>query len=107
MPKVETKTITLPTEDGGIILAAVPVGPITEPSEAMKAIVNTYQDRDNWKRAMHPAAFASEALAREYAAAVDFYMGGHEFHDCTTPHVPSDMPCYVVTSKGYYHYVGA
>jgi hypothetical protein len=100
MPKVETKTVTIPTEDGGIILVAVPVGPITEPSERMQQIVRAHQNPSNWKLPTTPATFLNDDDASEYAEALDFYMGGHErsYHPAT---------CWTITSKGYYHYVGA
>jgi len=59
------------------------------------------QDERGWKYPLRPFVTSDYNLAIEYASCVDFYMGGHELKFDGVANV------FTVTSKGYYHYVGA
>jgi len=77
---------------------------ITEPRQIIKALLKTFEDTRGWKWPIAAQSFTQEYLAREVAAAMDFYYGGHEM----SSHVnDAGETVYVVTSHGYYHYVGA
>lgn len=77
---------------------------ITEPREIIKAFLKTIEDARGWKYPVAAQWFDSEALAVEVAAAMDFYYGGHEMSRHTTE---NGNARWVVSSKGYYHYIGA
>ncbi len=54
----------------------------------------------NWKLPTKPVWVKSRATAEKVAAAIAFFMGGAEIDEwCDNS--------FVVTSKGYYHYIGA
>jgi hypothetical protein len=77
---------------------------ITEPREIIKAFLKTIEDVRGWKYPVAAQWFDNEALAIEVAAAMDFYYGGHEM----SRHFNElGQARWVVSSKGYYHYVGA
>jgi hypothetical protein len=77
---------------------------ITEPREIIKALLKTFEDDRGWKYPIAAQRFTQEHLAFEVAAAMDFYYGGHEM----TSHVnDAGETVYVVSSHGYYHYIGA
>lgn len=103
MGKVETKAVTVNAECGTPVTINVPVGAIVEPTAGYKAVFNDHCDPKNWKLPLKPARISSEAVAKAYADCVDFYCGGHEM---TTSEINGEV-MYIVTSKGYYHYVGA
>lgn len=77
---------------------------ITEPREIIKAFLATIEDCRGWKYPIAAQWFVDEALAIEVAAAMDFYYGGHEMSRHTNE---AGELRYVVSSKGYYHYIGA
>ena len=77
---------------------------ITEPREIVKAFLKTIEDARGWKYPVPAQWFVDEALAVEVAAAMDFYYGGHEMSRNLNE---AGEVRYVVSSKGYYHYVGA
>jgi hypothetical protein len=104
MGRVETKTVELVAECGAVVAVNVPRGLIVEPSAEMKALFNAHCDPTNWKLPMKPARFAYLLVAQEYAACVDFFVGGHEMHHSTSG---PDGAIHTVASHGYYHYVGA
>jgi hypothetical protein len=82
----------------------VPVGPIVEPTAEAKRIMGTVQNKGNWKLATKPYYTFDADVARQLAYCYDFYFGGHEL----TKQVDftGNGIVYVVTSKGYYFYVG-
>lgn len=82
---------------------AIPVGCLQEPSTLVKSIMSRHEDPRGWKFPIKPFVTSDEALAREYADCLDFYVGGHEIIETWT----TVGTQYVVASKGYYHYVGA
>jgi hypothetical protein len=77
---------------------------ITEPREIIKALLKTFEDARGWKYPIAAQRFTQEHLAFEVASAMDFYYGGHEM----SSHVnEAGETVYVVSSRGYYHYIGA
>jgi hypothetical protein len=77
---------------------------ITEPREIVKAFLKTIEDSRGWKYPVPAQWFVDEYLALEVAAAMDFYYGGHEMSQRVNE---AGEKRYVVSSRGYYHYVGA
>jgi len=53
----------------------------------------------NWKFPTHVCRCECETLAYEIAAACDWYLGGHELTEANG--------VYLISSKGYYHYIGS
>jgi len=92
---------TTRTIDG--IQVVIPVGSLDRPSDECRKIMEASQDHRGWKYPIQPASFGSKDAADDYAYCLDFYMGGHETREVWTTFGTR----YVVTSKGYYHYVGA
>ena len=77
---------------------------IAEPTEDMKAFFKLVEDPRGWKYPVTPICCSTKKYADEVAAAMDFYYGGHEM----SSHVnDAGETVYVVSSRGYYHYVGA
>lgn len=77
---------------------------ITEPRAIIKAFLKTIEDPRGWKYPVKAQWFADEPLAAEVAAAMDFYYGGHEMSE----HInEAGERRWIVSSRGYYHYVGA
>ena len=77
---------------------------ITEPSKTIQDTLKVLEDVRGWKYPIKPVTCRTESFARELAAAMDFYYGGHELD------ARRDLDggiVWVVSSKGYYHYVGA
>jgi hypothetical protein len=77
---------------------------ITEPREIIKGLLKTFEDARGWKYPIAAQWFTQEHLAREVADAMDFYYGGHEMSSHTNE---DGATVYIVSSRGYYHYVGA
>ena len=77
---------------------------ITEPREIIKGLLKAIEDPRGWKYPVPAQRFIDPRLAREVAAAMDFYYGGHEMAEFT---YEDGTTMYVVSSRGYYHYVGA
>jgi len=77
---------------------------ITEPSKTMQDTLKVLEDARGWKYPIKPVTCRTESFARELAAAMDFYYGGHEMSRNTNE---AGEDRWVVSSKGYYHYVGA
>lgn len=74
------------------------------PSDRGEAGFKAIRNHENWKFATSRFETADRHLACEVAAACDWYLGGHEMEVKANPFGGS---LYVVTSKGYYHYIGA
>lgn len=76
----------------------------TVPSEFVQTVLKMLEDSRGWKypvKAIHCDTIES---ANEYAAAMDFYYGGHEMTETVDTH---GKTWWVVGSRGYYHYIGA
>lgn len=77
---------------------------IKEPRSIVKAFLTGIEDPRGWKHPLPATWFAEEAFAKEVAAAMDFYYGGHEI----SHHVDEfGNHRWIVTSRGYYHYIGS
>lgn len=89
------------TIDG--ITINVPVGSMDPPTELGRMVFESMCDPENWKCPTRPAEVAP-SVADEVAYALDWYLGGHERSET----VRSDgHRSITLTSKGYYHYIGA
>jgi hypothetical protein len=77
---------------------------ITEPRKLIQDALKHYEDSRGWKWPVRAITLADGELAHEFAAAMDFYYGGHEM---VTGYDASGAAVWIVGSKGYYHYVGA
>lgn len=95
---------TTPVRVEGITIN-VPVGPISEPSARAVKWFLAHQDKSNWKMPTEAFVTTSKESADEYAYCLDFYCGGHEMLEAQSAH--GGTPVWLVTSKGYYHYIGA
>ncbi len=78
----------------------VPAGSMDEPTQFVKDIVNAMQNAQNWKLPTTSFRTMNADLAQDIAYGLDWFMGGHEMEVDAEGFV-------VVTSKGYYHYIGA
>jgi hypothetical protein len=74
---------------------------IVRPSRVGEDIANSMMDKTNWKLPTEALTFAPSVhhLLLETADALDFFLGGHE--------VKWDGDTATLSSKGYYHYIGA
>jgi hypothetical protein len=97
-----TKTMT--AECGTEINVRIPAGSMDQPTELGRAAMEHVQDRANWKMPTRELRCWNQEAAMEVAYAMDWYMGGHEMRIEIDAY---GIPCYVVSSRGYYHYVGA
>lgn len=77
---------------------------ITEPRKIIKDLLKRIEDPRGWKYPVPAQTSVCGQFAHELAAAMDFYYGGHEM---VTFHDETGAPVWVVSSRGYYHYVGA
>ena len=96
--KAATKTV----EIQGIKLE-IPVGSMDKPSAESETIRKASQNPSNWKLAVTPYHTYDKGLAEDLAYCYDWYFGGHEAETIQT----SRGTLYGISSKGYYHYVGA
>lgn len=73
------------------------------PSEALASVAKEMMNKKNWKLRT-TCEFRTESLenAKKVGAALSFYLGGHEIR-----YEGGANGEYIVTSKGYYHYIGA
>ncbi len=74
---------------------------IVRPTTVGESIANSMMNKQNWKLPTEALTFGPTVhhLFLEAADALDFFLGGHESHwegDVVT-----------LSSKGYYHYIGA
>jgi hypothetical protein len=93
--KVPTRTV----EVEGVKIE-IPVGSMDEPTQEVKDLIQQIQDSTNWKLPVRAFKTRSVELAQDVAYGLDWYMGGHEME-------VRDDGWIIVTSKGYYHYIGA
>lgn len=86
------------------VTVRVPVGSMDRPCEYGENAWKVISDRKNWK--LPTSAFVTDDRdkADAVAYALDWYVGGHEM--TASPQTDGTVR-YTVTSKGYYHYVGA
>jgi hypothetical protein len=97
-------TITATSDCGKDIQIRVPAGSMDPPTSMGRAVMEGVQDPTNWKMPTRKLHCRSLKLAQEVAYAMDWYMGGHEMQTVVDA---SGVADYVVSSKGYYHYIGS
>lgn len=97
-------TIKTTSDCGTEIEILVPAGSMDTPTESGRLAMESIQDPTNWKMPTRELHCRSLDVAEEVAYAMDWYLGGHELRTV----IDADgRPDYVVSSRGYYHYVGA
>ncbi len=92
---------TTKTIDG--IQIAISCGSLDLPSDESRKMMESQQDIRGWKFPISPAILTSKDTAEDYCYCLDFYLGGHEIVETWT----TEGTQWIVSSKGYYHYVGA
>lgn len=97
-----TKTMT--TECGIDLEVKIPAGSMDPPTDLGRMAMESVQDSTNWKRSTRELRCRSLEMAQEVAYAMDWYMGGHELRTEVDATGRAD---YVVSSRGYYHYIGS
>jgi len=70
------------------------------PDKEREAIINKYKNKENWKYPTQAAVVETEKEAQKIADVLTYYLGGAEI-------IPSPSGRFIVTSKGYYYYIGA
>jgi len=103
----EKKIILTPevrtVEFRGITFKIPKVEEITEEQiKFYKAIFGIVEDKKNWKLPTRPVEVTNLESAFIVADAIQFFAGGAEIEL-----IREEPPLYRVTSRGYYHYVGA
>lgn len=83
----------------------IPVGSLDRPTEQCDRWFAEHQDKTNWKLATRPFVTTSREVALDFAYTLDWYLGGHEIAESQSAY--GGTPVWVVTSNGYYHYIGA
>ena len=85
------------------ITVRVPVGSMDEPTSRGKDLLMLVENKENWKDAT--SVFNTDRLedAEDLAYTLDWYLGGHEMETKEE----SWGKVYLVSSLGYYHYIGA
>ncbi len=65
--------------------------------------------RETWKYPIKEYSTTDEKLASEIAETFNYYLGGSEFWvaEKYDSKLDADVPNYYVSSRGYYHYIGA
>lgn len=97
-------TTTMTAECGAEIDVRIPAGSMDPPTDLGRKLMESVQDPANWKMPTRQLWCWNQEAAMEMAYAMDWYMGGHELRIEIDAH---GIPNYVVSSQGYYHYVGA
>jgi hypothetical protein len=97
-----TKNLT--AECGTEINVRIPTGSMDPPTDLGRKAMEALQDPTNWKLPTRELRCRDLDTAQEVAYAMDWYMGGHELRIEVDA---AGRPDYVVSSRGYYHYVGA
>ena len=69
-------------------------------SEAYEKMFKQVANEENWKLPTKPYKTDNKVIADAFAQAIIFYVGGAEVSSVGDKN-------YTVTSKGYYHYIGA
>ncbi len=97
--KAPTKTV----EIQGIKIA-IPVGSMDKPTPESERTMKEHEDPRGWKYPIQPYVTYSKSEADDLAYCYNWYLGGHE----RETRVDSKFKVYhIVSSKGYYHYIGA
>lgn len=96
--------VTMTAECGTEVVVRVPAGSMDPPTDLGRMAMEGVQDPTNWKLPTRELRCRSLEVAQEVAYAMDWYMGGHELRTEVDAAGRAD---YVVSSRGYYHYVGA
>ena len=100
MEKAAAVRIVQLTDD---VQLAIPVGSMDKPSERSEHIMRLHEHPHNWKLPILEYRTTDKSEAEDYGYCLNWYCGGHEIE---TIYAASET-IYVVSSKGYYHYVGA
>lgn len=96
--------VTMTAECGTELVVRVPAGSMDPPTDLGRKAMEAIQDPNNWKMPTRELRCRDLDTAMEVAYAMDWYMGGHELR---TEVDAAGRPDYVVSSRGYYHYIGA
>jgi hypothetical protein len=96
--------VTMTAECGAELVVEVPAGSMDPPTDMGRKAMESVQDPTNWKLPTRELRCWNLEAAQEVAYAMDWYLGGHELRVETDA---DGRPDYVVSSRGYYHYVGA
>ena len=98
-----TTKIQVTADDGTEITLVVPVGMPEYPTDRAEAFMASVEDKTNWKGATSLFETTWMEEAEELAYALDFYLGGHE----ESVVIVDGIAHYLISSRGYYHYIGA
>jgi hypothetical protein len=82
----------------------LPVGSLDKPSAESERIMRSLQNARGWKYPQAPYYTTDLSSAEDLAYCYDWHLGGHEIENIIEPRRPI---LYRVSSKGYYHYIGA
>ncbi len=104
MGKVKTTEHTVQSTDGTDIVLNIPAGPMDPPCEYGEHVFKLIKNKDNWKLPTANYHTDSKEHADKVVYVLDWYLGGHEIIECVND---IGTKSWVVSSKGYYHYVGA
>jgi hypothetical protein len=77
---------------------------ITTPSQFVQDVLKVLEDPRGWKYPLRPIVCDNQQTAKEIAAGMDFYYGGHEMIQANDQ---QGKETWGVGSRGYYHYIGA
>jgi len=107
-----TRAVEVKAEDGEAVTIRIPVGSMDRPTAESEKIMKAHEDPRGWKYPIRPYMTLSQSEAEDYAYCLNWYCGGHESRteertiklDSGTKLVGT---VYIVSSKGYYHYVCA
>lgn len=94
------------------ITVAVPVGSMDKPTAEAEKIMKAHQDPRGWKYPVRAYETLSKSEAEDLAYCLNWYLGGHEMRKVErSVQLASGTilvgTVYIVSSKGYYHYIGA
>ena len=74
--------------------------PTEQECAVYQALFDTVKQEGNWKETTKPFTTKDFTMAKLMAKAITFFVGGAEVED-------NEDGVITVTSKGYYHYIGA
>jgi len=81
------------------ITIKTPTGSMDAPTELVTTICNAMMNKQNWKLPTSTFRTANKDTAEDVAYGLEWYLGGSET-------VVDRNGDYIVSSKGYYHYIG-
>ena len=96
--KAATKTV----EIQGIRIA-IPTGSMDKPTVESEQIMKEHQDPRGWKYPIRPFTTTNQSEAEDYSYCLNWYVGGHEMQIIESPTGTQ----WTISSRGYYHYIGA